>query len=124
MAATFRGIQFPFQKGTTSFPAKAEDAALIRESIIQILLTEGGERLMRPDFGSGLMSRVFDNNNSILESLLQAEVFAAVGKWEPRAIVRNVDTVRNDSNITVTVNYVIVATRQLDAVNLVLATPQ
>lgn len=123
MAATFKGIQFPFQKGTTSFPAVAEDAVLIRQSIIQILLTEAGERLMRPDFGSGLLSRVFDNNDSVLESLLQAEVFAAVGKWEPRAIVRGVDTVRNDSTITVTVNYVVVATRQLDSVSLAISAP-
>src|SRR4051812_18428599 len=124
MVATFKGIQFPFQKGTTSFPAAASDAALIRQSIIQILLTEAGERLMRPDFGSGLISRVFDNNDSVLESLLQAEVFAAVGKWEPRAIVRSVDMVRNDSTITVTVSYVVVATRQLDSVSLALSAPQ
>lgn len=124
MAATFKGIQFPFQKGTTSFPAKTEDADLIRQSIIQILLTEPGERLMRPDFGSGLMSRVFDNNNEVLASLLQAEVFSAIGRWEPRAIVQSVDTQRKDSTIVVTVNYVVVATRQQDAVNLALSTPQ
>lgn len=122
--ATFKGIQFPFQKGTTSFPAAADDAALIRQSIIQILLTEAGERLMRPDFGSGLLSRVFDNNDAVLESVLQAEIFAAVGKWEPRAIVRSVDTVRKDSTITVTVNYVIVATRQLDKVSVAISAPQ
>jgi len=124
MAATFRGILFPYQKGSTSFPAKAEDSELIRQSIIQILLTEGGERVMRPDFGSGLMSRVFDNNDAVLESLLQAEVFSAIGRWEPRAIVRSVDVERKDSTITVTVNYVVVATRQLDAVSIALSTPQ
>lgn len=122
--ATFRGIQFPFQKGPTSFPAAADDAALIRQSIIQILLTEAGERLMRPDFGSGLLSRVFDNNDAVLESVLQAEVYAAIGKWEPRAIVRSVDTVRKDSTITVTVSYVVVATRQLDSVSLAISAPQ
>lgn len=79
---------------------------------------------MRPDFGSGLLSKVFANNDSVLESLLQAEVFAAVGKWEPRAIVRSVDTVRKDSTITVTVNYVVVATRQLDSVSLALSASQ
>lgn len=124
MAATFQGIAFPYQKGSSSFPLKVEDALLIRQSIIQILLTEPGERLMRPTFGSGLMSRVFDNNDVLLESILQAEVFSAVGRWEPRAIVRSVDVARKDSTITVTVNYVVVATRQPDSVSLVLSTPQ
>ncbi len=124
MVATFQGIAFPYQKGNTSFPSKVEDALLVRQSIIQILLTEPGERLMRPTFGSGLMSRVFDNNDVLLESIIQAEVFSAVGRWEPRAIVQGVDVARKDSTITVTVNYVVVATRQQDSVELVLSTPQ
>lgn len=123
-SSTFKGIAFPYQKGTASFPDKAEDSLLIRQSIIQILLTEPGERLMRPTFGSGLMSRVFENNDPILESILQAEVFSAIGRWEPRAIVRGVDMARKDSTITITVNYVVVATRQQDSVELVLSTPQ
>lgn len=122
--ASFKGIAFPFQKGDTSFPKKAEDSELIRQSIIQILLTERGERLMRPTYGSSLMSRVFDNNDEILKSMLQAEVFAAIGKWEPRAIVRSVDTVQKDTTITVTVNYVVVSTQQLDSVSLALTAPQ
>ena len=79
---------------------------------------------MRPTFGSGLMSRVFDNNDAVLEALLQAEVFSAVGKWEPRAIVRTVGVVRKDSTVTVTVGYVVVATRQQDTVSLAVSAPQ
>jgi phage baseplate assembly protein W len=79
---------------------------------------------MRPTFGSGLMSRVFENNDAILEASLQAEIFSAVGKWEPRAIVRAVNVIRKDSTVTVTVDYVIVATRQLDTVSLAVSAPQ
>lgn len=122
--STFRGIMFPFQKGSVSFPAGVEDAELIRQSIIQILLTEKGERVMRPDFGSGVLSRVFDNNDALTASLMQAEISSAIGRWEPRVIVQGVSIVQDDANLTVTVNYVIIATRQQDSVSLQLATPQ
>lgn len=121
-ASTFRGVAFPYQEGNQSFPAGAVDSDLIKQSIIQILLTERGERLMRSDFGSSVMSRVFENNDELLNSLLQAEVLAAVGKWEPRAIVTGVSSTRADSTITITVNFVIAASRQQDAVSLQLTT--
>jgi len=123
-SATFKGIAFPFRKGATSSPEKTEDAELIKQSIIQILLTERGERVFRPDFGSGLLSRVFDNNDAMFESLIQAEVFSAIGKWEPRAIVQGVEVKREDSTAIVTVSFIVVSTRQQSAVSLQLSTPQ
>jgi len=120
--ATFKGLAF--KTGAKSFPENVEDAALIRQSILNILLTERGERLMRPTFGSGLLSRVFNNNDPILESVLQAEVFTAIGKWEPRAIVQGVETERNDSTVTVTVSFVVASTREQSSLSLQLATPQ
>lgn len=124
MEALFKGVAFPYQKGITSFPDKATDADLIKQSIIQILLTTRGERVMRPDFGSGLIERVFDSNNTMLKAMLKAEVNAAVGKWEPRAIVQGVDVQQQESTITVTVSFIVVATQQQDSVSLQLSTPQ
>ena len=121
---TFRGISFPFRSGDTSFPDRVSDAELVKQSIIQILLTERGERVFRPDFGSGLMSRVFDNTGALFESLIQSEVFAAVGKWEPRAIVQGVEIQTKDSTVVVTVNFIVVATRQQSSVSLALNVPQ
>jgi len=122
--AQFKGIAFPFDKGNNSFPAKTSDSDLIRQSIIQILLTERGERVMRPNFGSNLMSKVFDNNDALFESVLQAEVKTAIGQWEPRAIVQSVQVQRKDETATVTVNYVVAATRQQGVVSLQLASPK
>jgi phage baseplate assembly protein W len=123
-SSTFRGIAFPFDRGATSFPQQNTDAELVKQSIIQILLTEQGERLMRPTFGSGLMSKVFENNGALLESLIQAEVRTAIGKWEPRAMVQGVDIQRKDSTITVTVSFIVISNRQQSAVSLQLSAPK
>lgn len=122
--STFRGIAFPYRKGVTSFPEQATDADLIKQSIVEILLTERGERVMRPTFGSGLTSRVFENNSEILESQLQAEVHSAIGKWEPRVLVQGVEVLREDNMVTITLSFVIAATLQQDSLSLQLSTPK
>lgn len=114
--ATFRGIAFPFGKSTTNFPAKVEDEDLVRQSIVQIITTSKGERVMRPDFGSNAMSFVFENNNDLLAELIREEVTTAITKFEPRAIVRDVQTSSADNEVTITVIYVVVLTGKQDSV--------
>ena len=56
----------------------------IRESIVTILGTEQGERLMRPDFGSRLRSLVFEPNNAATANLARFYIEDALARWEPR----------------------------------------
>lgn len=112
--AQFRGIAFPFQKGPDSFPAKVEDEELIRQSILQIMSTTRGERVMRPEFGSNVFKFVFANNTEFLATLIAAEAEAAIARFEPRVTVTNTRTEREESfrgsEIIITVEYVIKAT--------------
>lgn len=114
--ATFRGIAFPFGKSATSFPASTEDEDLVRQSVVQIVTTSKGERVMRPDFGSNAMSFVFENNNDLLAELIREEVTTAITKFEPRVIVRDVQTSRDSNEVTITVIYVVVLTGKQDSV--------
>lgn len=116
--ATFRGIAFPFGKSKTSFPSAVTDEDLIRQSIVQIVTTSKGERVMRPDFGCDAMSFIFENNNDLLAELIREEVTTAITKFEPRAIVRDVQTSRADSEVTITVIYVVVLTGKQDSVEI------
>jgi phage baseplate assembly protein W len=73
---------------------------------------------MRPDFGSDAMSFIFENNNDLLAELIREEVTTAITKFEPRAIVRDVQTVRDDSEVTITIIYVVVLTGNQDSVEI------
>ena len=114
--AVFRGIAFPFGKSQTSFPEAVSDEDLVRQSIVQIVTTAKGERLMRPDFGSSAMSFIFENNNDLLAELIREDITTAITKFEPRAIVRDVQTVRDDNEVTITIIYVVVLTGNQDSV--------
>jgi phage baseplate assembly protein W len=70
----------------------------IRQAIRIILETTPGERVMRPDFGSGLMTMVFEPVNYTTIALVKQRVEQALVQWEPRIEVREVKvTVGGDS---------------------------
>lgn len=56
----------------------------VRQAILIILLTDNGERLMRPTFGAGLNSFMFEPINPTTMASLQARVEDALIDWEPR----------------------------------------
>jgi phage baseplate assembly protein W len=117
--ATFIGLSFPFRKSAQAFPAPSEDADLIKESLKQILLTQKGERVMRPDFGADVYRFVFENNHAALATLIQTEVARAIGTYEPRVILLNVTVDRiADNAVMATIYYIIPATGQKDEVQV------
>lgn len=111
--ALYRGLGFPFKKGATEFPEALEDGALIRASIEQIVLTAKNERFMRPDFGSRIPKVVFENNNPALQEAIRAEIVNALSKYEPRITVRQVVVEQQGVELTITIEYTIIATRQV-----------
>lgn len=119
----YRGIAHPFRKGTRSFPEAAVDKDLIKQSIHMIVFTSRGERVMRPDFGSGAQRFVFANNDPFLESLIKEDLRASIAKFEPRVIVQEIRTTREDTSIEIEVFYVIRATGTVDSVSDVVDVP-
>lgn len=117
-SAYFRGVAFPFKKSDTALPAPVTDDELVKQSLLQILMTQRGERVMRPQFGCNLHQYVFENNNDLLAQLLRTEVAAAIGRFEPRAALQDVQFERNDSDLIVTINYVVLSTRSLNTVQV------
>lgn len=120
----FTGIAFPFRKGTTSFPEGSVDDRLIREELMQLLLTARGERVMRPELGTDAQSFVFETNDELLASNIRTVVANAIAKFEPRILLRAIDVERAASgpdrldNVIITVSYVVPATQQQGEVSV------
>ena len=56
----------------------------VRQSILIILDTEPGERVMRPTFGCGLRRYLMKPNTVATRALIQRDVERALAAWEPR----------------------------------------
>ena len=89
------GWKFPVAVANGSIVA-SEGEEKIRESILIILGTSKGERVMRPEFGCGINDLVFEVNSTATTTLVAFHVKEALQKWEPRIEVLNVFVAPDD----------------------------
>jgi len=78
------GWAFPPAASATGDMATAAYETDIQQSIRIILGTAPGERVMRPDFGAGLKTLIFEPMNTTTAALAQYNVQTALVQWEPR----------------------------------------
>ena len=106
-------IRFPFGFSARGRTATADDAAHVRQMIEQVLFTNPGERVNRPDFGSGLLQLVFAPNSDALAAALQANVHGALQRWLGDVIdVRDLNVENDDARLIVTVKYALNRTNE------------
>jgi uncharacterized protein len=86
-----RGWSFPLMIGDGGEAALVADEDDIRQAIQIILATAPGERVMRPDFGSGLKALVFEPLNTTTIEMVSTRVSEALAQWEPRITVLDVN---------------------------------
>jgi phage baseplate assembly protein W len=109
-------IDFPFHIDARGRTAATGDDDHIRDMIEQLLFTGPGERVNRPDFGSGLLQMVFAPNSTELAAALQFTTQAAVQRYLGDLIdLRELAVVAEDATLRVTVSYVVRATQQLSS---------
>ena len=89
-----RGLGFPVVPGERdrALPLVA-GADKVRQSIIAILDTEPGERVMRPDFGCGLRRYLMKPNSVATRAQIRHDVELALVRWEPRVKLDDVEVV-------------------------------
>ena len=85
----------------------------IAESIRIILGTAKGERRMRPEFGCDIHTLIFAPNNATTWGRAAHYVEEALGWWEPRIEVTDIDTrpdPEDSSRLLINIKYIIKAT--------------
>jgi phage baseplate assembly protein W len=101
-------LRYPYEFDARRRTAEAGEEDYIRGLIEQVLFTAPGERVMRPDFGSGLMQLVFAPNSTELAATTQFLVQGALQQWLGNLIaLEAVEVEAVDSTLRVTVRYVI-----------------
>nr|BFD94109.1 GPW/gp25 family protein [Kitasatospora sp. Xyl93] len=90
-----KGVAFPVGFDATGAIAESSGVERIRQSIVIVMSTRPGERIMHPDFGCGLHSLAFAPNTPATANLARHYVKYALARWEPRIEVTEV-TVAND----------------------------
>jgi uncharacterized protein len=105
---TTMNIDFPFHFDNRGRTATTSDEDHIRDMIEQLLFTNPGERVNRPDFGSGLMQLVFAPNSPELAATVQFTMQAALQQWLGDLIdVHELEVTSEDSRLQVFLRYAV-----------------
>jgi phage baseplate assembly protein W len=105
-------IDFPYHVSGLGRTATTDRDDHIRDLIEQVLFTGPGERVMRPDFGAGLLQQVFEPNRTSLAAALQMLIQSSLQLYLSDLIaVRSVEVTNDDAILRVSVSYTVLLDR-------------
>jgi Bacteriophage baseplate protein W len=104
-------IDFPLHFDQRGATARTGYADHVRDMIEELLFTDHGERVNRPDFGCGLRQLVFAPNSPELAATVEFTARAALTQWLGDVIdIRTLDVTSDDATLTVALSYALRAT--------------
>jgi hypothetical protein len=101
----YYGFNAPFLGGSGGVLSRQVDEKLIRNDLLQLLLTSPGERVMRPTFGTGIRTFVFENITDQSINDLQSNIMDAIAANEPRVTATQVtiNPIEDDNFVSIKV---------------------
>ena len=111
------GVIFPFD-GEAVFNSSFTTAEQVKSNLLNVLLTEPGERVFKPNFGVGLRSYLFENSNDF--ALLEERINNQINKNIAGIELTNVNLVKEpDSHeIKITISYRTLANQDSNTIEI------
>ncbi|WP_380874663.1 hypothetical protein ACFB49_00480 [Sphingomonas sp. DBB INV C78] len=104
-------IDYPYHFDGRRRTAEADGPAHVRQLIEQLLFTQPGERVNRPNFGSGVMQLVFAAASPEVAATAEFLVRGGLQQFlSDRISVSAVSVEAIDAQLVISVDYVIIAT--------------
>jgi phage baseplate assembly protein W len=99
-------LAFPFRvssNGSIEHVSNLEEH--VRQELIQLVLTDIGERLFLPDFGGGARSLVFKNMDDEISSITKSTLAHALTLWLGHRIVIEDLTISVQESVRIDIKY-------------------
>tara|TARA_E500000318_G_scaffold2899_1_gene3499 strand:- start:4362 stop:4778 length:417 start_codon:yes stop_codon:yes gene_type:complete len=94
------GIEFPLDYSQEGFFRKTKTIRQqVKSNIRNLLLTEKGERVFQPNFGSNLKSLLFEQITPTLLENVENNIRESLSTWLPYVNVNNLVAVQDDRNL-------------------------
>jgi phage baseplate assembly protein W len=92
------GITLPIKRGNTGYFEQAFTSfEQAKANLKNLLLTAKGERVMQPEFGTGLQSLLFEPMDGTFEARLQDVITQTVSYWLPYINIEEIDVEMTDA---------------------------
>ena len=104
------GITLPLQFGENTFEQSYQTKDQVKSNIKNLLLTKRGERILQPEFGSGLQSLLFEPNVDDLEGRIEDTINESLEQWLPYITaeeidIESTDELRDNNKINVSIKF-------------------
>jgi len=90
------GISLPIQITNTAFDQTYQTIDQVRSNIKNLLLTRRGERILQPEFGSGLQEVLFEFNNDDVSAEIETTITESLEQWLPYVTVEEIEIEQTD----------------------------
>ena len=110
---SYKDINITFKKHPiTDDLVVSKDASAIKQAIVNLLLTNKGERLMNPTYGSDIRSYLFEPMDYGTANQIKNNISDTIETFEPRIRVLQISATPNfdDNGFDITMTYSIVGT--------------
>ena len=85
------GLPYPIQKDPRGLLYSQRGVSQMRSDLLVLLLTNPGERVMLPEFGTPLRTLMFEQNDGTIETQAREMIINSIKLWEPRIVVSAID---------------------------------
>jgi len=97
------GISLPFN-GPVAFNSTYSTYDQIKSNLINLLLTNKGERVFNPEFGSDLRSALFEGLNEDIDNEIRSLITTNAAIFVPDVTITNLDIIQDKDNNSLSVN--------------------
>ena len=94
----FIGLQYPLVKNPRGLLAQKNGVDQIKADMLQLLLTNPGERVMLPNYGTPLRKLIFEPNDDGLIAEAKKIISDSINAWEPRIVITNIEVSNKINN--------------------------
>ncbi|MGL5058425.1 MAG: GPW/gp25 family protein [Microcoleus sp.] len=106
-------LSFPFRINSNGRSAQVQSLeAHVRDELIQLILTNPGERAFLPEFGGGVRRLVFENASETIAGVTKARITQAISRWlGHRVTLEDLQVAIDNSTLEVQIQYRIAGTK-------------
>ena len=104
------GITLPLTFGENTFEQSYLTKDQVKSNIKNLLLTKRGERILQPEFGSGLQSLLFEQNVDDLEGRIEDTINESLEQWLPYVTaeqinIESTDELKDSNRLNVSIDF-------------------
>jgi phage baseplate assembly protein W len=90
------GLSLPLQMGTQTFNQTYDNLEQLKSNVKNLLLTNRGERLAQPLFGTNLRQLLFEPNDGEIKTKIYDAIESAIEFWLPQLEINSIDIESTD----------------------------